>query len=267
MTLAAPPPAGGPVPAIATSAYLAAADLSVGDITTVTFGAASVRARIAGAISGFPTVTGPGGALIMDLATLQGELTSHFAPNLPVSQWWLRTRQGTPPATLAARLPAGTTVTSRAQTVAALLSAPLSGLPQQALPAIALAAAALAAIGFSVSVAASVTKRQAQRALLSALGVSRPAQAGQLCLEQLMLSVPAAAAGLLLGAALAGLLIRSVTLTAAAAAPVPPVLIEIPWGLAAGLAAAVATIPVLAAGLTIARRPDAAAQLRSAETA
>ena len=36
--------------------------------------------------------------------------------------------------------------------------------------------------------------------------------------------------------------------------------------LAAGLAVAVATIPVLAAALTIARRPDPAAQLRAAES-
>ena len=56
------------------------------------------------------------------------------------------------------------------------------------------------------------------------------------------------------------------TLTAAAAAPVPAVLVEIPWALAAGLAAAVATIPVLVAALSIARRPDPAAQLRAAES-
>jgi ABC-type antimicrobial peptide transport system permease subunit len=117
-----------------------------------------------------------------------------------------------------------------------------------------------------VSVAAGVRERRAQRALLAALGVSRAAQARQLCLEQLMLSMPAAGAGLLLGAGLAQLLIQAVTLTATATAPVPTVLIEIPWTLAAGLAVAVATIPVLAAALTIARRPDPAAQLRAAES-
>lgn len=228
----------------------------------MTLGTASVRARIVAAVTRFPTVTG-GGALIMDLATLQSELTRQSAAILPVTQWWLRTRHFTRPA----GLPPDAAVASRAQAEAGLVADPVSGLPQQALPAIALAAVVLAAVGFSVSVAASVTKRRAQRALLAALGVSRSAQAGQLCLEQLMLSLPAAVAGLLLGAALAGLLIRAVTLTAAAAAPVPPVLIEIPWGLAAGLAAAVAIIPVLAAALTIVRRPDPAAQLRAGESA
>jgi hypothetical protein len=78
--------------------------------------------------------------------------------------------------------------------------------------------------------------------------------------------MPAAGAGLLLGAGLAQLLVRAVTLTATATAPVPTVLIEIPWAAAAGLAVAVAVIPVLAAALTIARRPDPAAQLRAAES-
>ena len=260
LTLSALPP-GGPVPAVATRAYLTGADVAVGDTLSVNIGTASIRARIVAAVARFPTVTS-GGALIMDLPTVQSVLTSESAGILPVTQWWLRTRGGAVPA----GLPPGMTVTSRARTAAALLANPLSGLPQQALPAIALAAAALAAVGFSVGVTASVRERRGQRALLAALGVSRAAQARQLCLEQLMLSVPAAGAGLLLGAGLARLLIQAVTLTAAAAAPVPAVLVEIPWALAAGLAAAVATIPVLVAALSIARRPDPAAQLRAAES-
>ena len=260
LTLSARPP-GGPIPAVATRAYLTGADVAVGDTLSVNIGTASIRARIVAAVSRFPTVTS-GGALIMDLPTVQSVLTSESAGILPVTQWWLRTRGGAVPA----GLPPGTTVISRARTAAALLANPLSGLPQQALPAIALAAAALAAVGFSVGVTASVRERRGQRALLAALGVSRAAQARQLCLEQLMLSVPAAGAGLLLGAGLARLLIQDVTLTAAAAAPVPAVLVEIPWALAAGLAAAVATIPVLVAALSIARRPDPAAQLRAAES-
>jgi hypothetical protein len=258
--------AAGTIPAIATRAYLTATAIPVGGTSTVTFGTASVRVRIVGAVTRFPTISSEGGGLIVDLTALQSVLTSENAGTLPVNQWWLRTRQAAVPGRWPAGLPAGTTVESRTGTAAALLDDPLSGLPQQALPAIALAAAALAAVGFSVSVAAGVRERRAQRALLAALGVSRAAQARQLCLEQLLLSVPAAAAGLLLGAALAQLLVQAVTLTTTAATPVPTVLVEIPWALAAGLAAAVAVIPVLAAALTIARRPDPAAQLRAAES-
>jgi len=65
---------------------------------------------------------------------------------------------------------------------------------------------------------------------------------------------------------LAGLLVPAVTLTASATTPVPPVLIEFGWSQTLSLALAIAVLPVLAAALTIARRPDAAAGLRAAES-
>ncbi len=162
-------------------------------------------------------------------------------------------------------LPAGTAVTSAGQLAAGLLGNPLSAVPQQAVLAIAVAAALLAALGMAVSVAASVAERRTRSALLAALGVSRARQAGQLSLEHLILSAPAAAVGVLLGAGLAGLLVPAVTVTATAATPVPPVLVQIPLGWAAALAAAVSAVPVLAAAATAARRPDPAAELRAAE--
>ena len=70
-----------------------------------------------------------------------------------------------------------------------------------------------------------------------------------------MLSLPAALAGLVLGVVLAELLVPAITLTSAATAPVPPVLIEFGWSQTLPLALAVAVLPVLAAALTIARRP------------
>ncbi|HEY4852021.1 MAG TPA: FtsX-like permease family protein, partial [Streptosporangiaceae bacterium] len=101
----------------------------------------------------------------------------------------------------------------------------------------------------------------------AALGVSRAARTGQLCLEQLMLSVPGAAAGALIGAGLARLLVPAVTLTTGAAAPFPPVRVVIPVGWTVLLALAVAAVPVLAAAAAAAYRPDPAAQLRAGETA
>jgi hypothetical protein len=77
----------------------------------------------------------------------------------------------------------------------------------------------------------------------------------------------AALAGLVLGVVLAELLVPAITLTAAATTPVPPVLIQLSWSQTLALALAVAVLPVLAAALTIARRPDAAAELRAAESA
>ena len=149
----------------------------------------------------------------------------------------------------------------------ALLGDPLSTVPQQALLAVAIAAAVLAITGFCVSIAAGVRQRRAENALLAALGVPPRAAAGQLCLEKLMLSLPSALAGLVLGVVLAELLVPAITLTSSATEPVPPVLIQFGWSQTLPLALAVAVLPVLAAGLTLARRPDAAAELRAAESA
>jgi len=46
---------------------------------------------------------------------------------------------------------------------------------------------------------------------------------------------------------------------------VPPVLVDLPLGQAVLLALGVTAIPVLAAAVTVARRPGTAAQLRAAE--
>jgi FtsX-like permease family len=258
LTITAGPPAG-PVPAIATVSYLRSSNSQVGRILPVQVNGITIPMRIVAAVRAFPTV-GTGGALIVDQAPVQAILASQDIYPLPVTEWWLASTNGAVPAVLR-----GSSVADRARQAAALLGNSLSALPRQAALAIGLAAMLLAAIGFSVSVAASVRARRAESAVLSALGVARSAQAGQLCLEQLMLSGPAAAAGLLIGAGLAWLVVPAITLTVGAGRPYPPVLVQIPVGWAVLLAAAVAALPVLAAAASIARRPDPAAELRAAE--
>jgi hypothetical protein len=255
------------IPGLATRSFLAANSASVGSTVQTDINGATLSVKIVAAVATFPTVSGSGGALVVDLGTLQGVLNAEALPPAEATQWWLAT-SGTPPGVppgLAASLPPGSAVTSASGMAAALLGNPLSTVPQQALLAVAIAAAVLAITGFCVSIAAGVRQRRAENALLAALGVPPPAAAGQLCLEKLMLSVPSALAGLVLGVVLAELLVPAITLSAAATAPVPPVLIEFGWSQILPLALAVAVLPVLAAALTIARRPDAAAALRAAE--
>ena len=79
--------------------------------------------------------------------------------------------------------------------------------------------------------------------------------------------MPAAALGLLLGAVVARLLVPAVTLTAAAAEPVPPPLPVLDLAQAIPLALVIAVLPAIVAGLTMIRRPDPAAELRAAEAA
>jgi hypothetical protein len=259
LTLTAAAASSAVLPAIATRAVLDSSRVAVGSVLFVAVGPVNVPVKIVAAVSEFPTM-GAGPALIVDQPALQELLASKSATPLPVTAWWLRTTGGPPPG-----LPAGATVTEQAQVAAALLNNPLSAAPQQGVLAIAVAAALLAALGFSVSVAASMRERRTQSALLAALGVSRAAQAFQLCLEELLLSVPAAVIGLLLGAGIARLLIPAITLTGSATAPIPATLIAVPLRWAVGLAVAVIAVPVLAAAATVLHRPDPAAQLRAAE--
>ena len=258
VVMAAPPTQV--VPAIATAGYLAANRLGVGSTVQVTLNGSSVTVQIVASVARFPTVFGPNQALITDLATLNDLLVFNQAGPLPVTRWWLSTAGSRRP-----RLPTGLglSVTERTIQQAVLFDNPLLTAPRQALLAIAAAAVLLGVLGFSVSVAASLRSRRTQSALFSALGVGKNAQAGQLCLEQCALSVPAAAAGLLAGIGLARLMVPAITLTADAAQPFPSALVVIPLGVAVALAVVTAAGPVAAAALSVLRRPDPAAQLRA----
>ena len=253
------------LPGLATQRFLTASHARVGSVVQTDINGAIFSVRIVQAVSSFPTVSAGSGALIVDLGGVQDQLASSALQAAQVTQWWLAT-SGLP-AGLAASLPPGSAVVSRQGVAAGLLGDPLSTVPQQGLLAVALAAAVLAITGFCVSIAAGVRQRRAENALLAALGVPPRVAAGQLCLEKLMLSLPSAVAGLVLGGVLAELLVPAITLSPSATVPVPPVLIQFGWSQILPLALAVAVVPVLAAALTITRRPDPAAALRAAEAA
>jgi FtsX-like permease family len=259
LTVTAPGPRT-PVPAIVTRAFLAASGARLGQTVPLPAGTGTVPARLVAEIRAFPTAGGGGSAVIVDQAWLQEILASRGQPPLPVTQWWLATGPGR-----LSGLPAGATVSSRAKAAAGLLADPVQQVPQLALLAIAAAAALLAAIGFGVSVLAAVWERRRQDALLAALGVSPSARAGQLSLEQLMLSLPGAVAGVVIGALLAWLLAPAVTLTSRGSAPFPPVRVVIPAGWTTLLALGLAAVPVVAAALAAASQPDPAAGLRAGE--
>jgi ABC-type antimicrobial peptide transport system permease subunit len=97
--------------------------------------------------------------------------------------------------------------------------------------------------------------------------VAQRSAAAQLFIEKVLLSVPAAALGLVLGTVVARLLVPAVTLTTTAQAPVPPAVTLVDLPQTVPLAVAVAILPALAAALVVFRRPDPAAELRAAEAA
>ncbi|HXB50426.1 MAG TPA: FtsX-like permease family protein [Streptosporangiaceae bacterium] len=257
VTLTAPIP-DRPIPGIATSAFLQASGTAVGGTVPLSFGADSVPVTIVAAVASFPTVTGAGGAVIVDHAAVQDVVASRWDDPVPVTTWWLRTASGTAPG-----LPAGTVVRDRARETEELLADPLTVVPQQGVLAVALGVAALAALGFAVSVAARLRAGRLEGAVLSALGMSRAAQTGRLCAEELMLAVPAAAAGLAAGLGLAHVLVPVLTPAPASA---PPVLVVVPLAWLTWVALAVAAIPVLlATTASVGIGTEPASRLRKAE--
>jgi len=265
VTLTAGSLAPAAVPAIATKAFIDENKVGVGAAVPGTIGGVSALFKIVAETRTFPTVTGS--ALIVDLTTLQSFLASHGSIPVPVTEWWLATAGHQPPAGLASSLPPGSAVTSRTALAAATTGDPLSAAPQLALLAMAAAAVLLAVTGFWVSIAANIRQRRAENALLAALGVAQRSAAAQLFLEKLLLSIPAAALGLLLGILVARLLVPAVTLTPTAQRPVPPPVTMFDLPQTVPLALLVAVVPALAAALVVFRRPDPAAELRAAEAA
>ena len=258
-----PPASRSVVPGIATQSFLTSSGVPVGGFAQANLDGLPVNVHIVAAVNTFPTVTNPAGALIVNTTALDNLYTANATTPPPPGQWWLATSGAQlPPA-----LPPGSTVTSQATLTSTLLTNPLSQVPQQALLGIAIAALLLAATGFCVSIAAALQQRRAETALLAALGVPPRTAATQLSLEKLMLSLPAATAGLLLGTALAALLVPAITLTAAGTTPTPPVQTSYGWTPTLGTALTLAILPVLAAALITIRRPDPAAGLRTAEAA
>jgi hypothetical protein len=253
-----PPELG--VPVIATTG-LQRANGGAGSVA-INIGATSLTGVVVGTVSEFPTAPG-GQAVVADQTTLQDALISAGGAPLPANSWWLSTVGGTPPA----GLPSGSSVVAASAVREALQHNPVSAAPVKAALAVAAAAALLAVLGFCVSVAASARARRSQRALLAALGVPAADQARLFCLEELMISGPAALVGLALGVGLAHLLIPAVTLTATAGIPVPAVLVRIPVPWVALIVVAMPAIPVLAAVVATLRQLDPAAELRVAEAA
>jgi len=245
------------VPAIATATFVTANDTGVGGVIPLTVGTTTFSAKIVAQVSAFPSVTAP--AVVVDQAAVQAVLAAQGAPPLPVTAWWLSSDRGINVSAIA-----GASVTDVPDQLSGLLANSLGSVPQQAGLAVAGAVALLAAVGFAAAVAASVRERRTRHALLAALGVSLPAQARQLCLEELMLSGPAAAAGLLAGFGLAHLLIPSVLKSDQG--PVP-VVVAVPAAAIVALMLAVAALPVLVAAAAMLRRTDTAAGLRGAESA
>ena len=90
------PQAPAVLPGLATQRFLTASNASVGSTVQTYLNGTTVSVKIVAAVSSFPTVSGSGGGLIVDLGSVQAVLARGGLEPAPVTQWWLATPGQTP---------------------------------------------------------------------------------------------------------------------------------------------------------------------------
>ncbi|GGX85919.1 FtsX-like permease family protein [Streptomyces anandii] len=271
------------VAALATDAFLTAAGAHPGQRVDVTIDGRSVPVRIARSVRALPTTAGQpdqasaaaagtvdaahdGGGLLVDLRSVNRLLQARYGEGVLPTEWWLNTDPGRA-AQVAAALRAlpdvePAQVVVRDEIAGQLRDDPFGAGPAAAFTAAAVVAAALAALGFAVSAAGALRERDAEFAVLRALGAPRRKLARMLAAEHGVLVALALAVGVALGAVLTRAVVPLIVLTGQAAKPVPAVLVELPPGRVAVLLAAVAAAPLLVTAALSLRRSDPAVSLR-----
>ncbi|GAA0932679.1 ABC transporter permease [Streptomyces thermoalcalitolerans] len=269
-------PAQPEVAAVATDRFLTSVGAREGQRVEVTFGGQNLPVRIVRSVRGLPT-TGPeqdgstdtahdGGGLLMDLRAVNRLLQSRYGDRVAPTEWWLGTdaRRTADVAGALRALPDvdPAQVIVRDEIADRLRDDPFGAGPAAAFTAAAVVAAALAAVGFAVSAVGSLRERDAEFAVLRALGAPRRRLARTLAVEQGVLVALALAVGTVLGTLLTRAVIPLIMLTGQATKPVPDVLVHLPPAQVAALLAAVAAGPLAVTAVLALRRADPAVSLR-----
>ncbi|PZG96462.1 peptide ABC transporter permease [Streptomyces sp. NTH33] len=270
-------PAQQEIAAVATDRFLDSVGARPGQRVDVTFGGRNVPVRIVRPVRALPTAAVPGqggsvdaahdgGGLLMDLRSVNRLLQTRYGDRVAPTEWWLDT-DAHRAADVAAALRAlpdidPAQVVVRDEIAGQLRDDPFGAGPAAAFTAAAVVAAALAAVGFAVSVAGSLRERDAEFAVLRALGAPRRQLARTLAAEQGVLVALALMAGVALGTVLTRAVIPLIMLTGQAVKPVPAVLVHLPLGQVAVLLAAVAAAPLVVTAVLALRRADPAVSLR-----
>ncbi|WP_314415892.1 ABC transporter permease [Streptomyces sp. DSM 40484] len=272
-------PAAPEVEAVATDDFLKAAGAREGERLDVPFGGSAVPVRIVESVRALPTTEGAqgtpgsdaaqssGGALLVDLRSVNRVLEERYGESVAPTEWWLRTEPGAQ-ARVAAQLRERpdvepSQVVVRDEIAERLRDDPFGAGPEAAFAAASVVAAALAAVGFAVSTAGSLRERGAEFALLRALGAPRRQLARLVAAEQGVLVALALVVGVALGAVLTRAVIPLIVLTSRATRPVPEVLVELPLARVALLLAGLVVAPLIVTGVLVLRRGDSASSLRS----
>ncbi|MFJ5773432.1 FtsX-like permease family protein [Streptomyces sp. NPDC093094] len=254
------------IAAVATDSYLDSTGAHTGDRVGLAFGGRTLPVTIVASVRALPTTPDDhtGGAVLVDLRAVNRVLQAARTPGVVPTEWWLATDapHGTAAALRARPDMDPAQVVVREELAGQLRDDPFGAGPGAAFAAAALVAAALAAVGFAVSAAGSLRERDAEFAVLRALGAGRRGLARTIAAEQGVLVGLGLVAGTALGAVLTRAVIPLIVLTSQATRPVPELLVELPPGRVALLLAAVVLTPLLVTAVLALRRADPATALR-----
>jgi ABC-type lipoprotein release transport system permease subunit len=220
------------LPVIANRAFLAAANAKQGDTVTARLQGIPRDLVIAGTVEQFPGTATNRPVIVVDEPSLGLARLQATSAVRDADEWWF----ASPPAEasqLAAQL-AGPPLGSREVVTAADRARTLGRDPVAigilgALTLGFVAAALFAVVGLVVSAAVSARQRRAEFAVLRALGLSAGQLSRWLWLENGTVVAVSVLAGTGLGLLLGWLVLPFVTVTQQGTAPVPAVLVEVPW--------------------------------------
>lgn len=222
----------GALPVVANRAFLAAANAQGGDTVTARLQGEPRELAIAGTVEQFPGTATDRPVVVVDEPSLGLlRLQSTSSARNP-DEWWFAAADGQSKQ-LAAEL-TGAPFNSRAVLTAADRARTLGRDPVAVgiLGALTLgfvAAALFALVGLVVSAAVSARQRRAEFAVLRALGLSAGQLSRWLWLENGSVVAVSILAGTGLGLLLGWLVLPFVTVTQQGTAPVPAVIVEVPW--------------------------------------
>ncbi|MFQ6146275.1 FtsX-like permease family protein [Streptomyces seoulensis] len=271
-------PARPEIAAVATDAFLTASGARPGQRVDVVFAGQNVPVRVLAAVRALPTTAQgaapgdsvdaahDGGGLLLDLRAVNRLLEDRYGVGVAPTEWWLDAdaHHADDVAAALRALPDvdPAQVVVRDELAGQLRDDPFGAGPNAAFTAAAVVAALLAALGFAVNAAGALRERDAEFAVLRALGAPRRRLARMVAAEQGVLVAVALAAGAALGAVLARAVIPLIVLTGQAVKPVPGVLVDLPLPRVALLLAGVAAGPLLVTAVLAVRRTDPAVSLR-----
>ncbi|MFE0547420.1 MULTISPECIES: FtsX-like permease family protein [unclassified Streptomyces] len=269
VVLVSAPQAPPTLPAVATDSFLRAVGAEVGDVARIQLAGVSVPVRVTAAVRALPTAVPrtdgtDGGALLIDMQSVNAFLSGTDQGVLVPGEWWLAAEPGAIARVAAALRERGdiTSLLVRDEQRTELQRDPLGAGPLSALPAAVVSAVVLAAVGYLVAAAGALRERSREFAMLRALGTPRRWLARVIAVEQGLVIVVAVGVGALLGGLLTRLVVPLIILTADAESPVPQVRVHVPSGPLTLLVITITALPLLGVVLTAWRSADPAQALR-----